>query len=138
MALRHQLGVYQRGRKRPKLTPADRLFWAWLSRSWRGWREALVLVKPETVISWQRKRFRDYWTRLIRDGKPGRPRVPVELQDLIRRMSLANRLWGVERIVGEMQKIGIEIAKSTVEKYMARPARQGRPVRRGKPSCETT
>ena len=127
MALRHQLGVYQRGRERPKLTPADRMLWAWLARSWSGWRDALIFVKPETVISWQRKRFRDYWTKLFRGGKPGRPRIPVEVQDLIRRMSLANRLWGAERVVGELKKIGIEIAKSTVEKYMARPSRPGIP-----------
>jgi putative transposase len=90
-------------------------------------------VKPETVISWQRKRFRDYWTKLIREGKPGRPRVPVEVQDLIRRMSMANRLWGAERIVGELQKSGIEIAKSTVEKYMARPTRPGSNLSKGVP-----
>ena len=103
------------------------MLWAWLARSWSGWRSALILVKPETVISWQRKRFRDYWTRLIRGGKPGRPRVPGEVQDLIRRMSLANRLWGADRIVGELQKIGIEVAKSTVDKYTARPMRPGTP-----------
>lgn len=125
LALRHQLGVYQRGGKRPKLTAADRFFWSWLARSWSGWRNALILVKPETLIAWQRKRFRDYWTKLIRGGKPGRPPVSVEVQDLIRRMSMANRLWGAERIVGELQKIGIEIAKSTVEKYMARPTKPG-------------
>lgn len=125
MALRHQLGVYQRGRKRPSLTPADRLFWAWLSRAWSEWRNALIFVKPEIVVSWQRKRFRDYWTKLNREGKPGRPRLPIEVQDLIRRMSSANRLWGAERIVGELKKIGIEVAKSTVEKYMARPSRPG-------------
>jgi transposase InsO family protein len=125
MALRHQLGVYQRGGKRPKLTPADRVFWSWLAQCWVDWRRALVLVKPETVVAWQRKRFRDHWARLSRRRRPGRPRVALEVQNLIRQMSLANRLWGSERIVGELQKIGINVAKSTVEKYMVRPRRPG-------------
>ena len=52
LALRHQLGVYQRTCARPRLKPADRMLWAWLSRAWSGWRVALVFVKPETVIAW--------------------------------------------------------------------------------------
>jgi len=61
MALRHQLAVYQHTVKRPKLSPADRLFWCWLSRLWPGWQHALAFVQPRTVIAWQKKRFRDYW-----------------------------------------------------------------------------
>src|SRR5512139_1078484 len=72
LALRHQLGVYQRTRARARLKPADRILWAWLSRAWPGWRDALVFVKPETVIAWRRRKFREYWTRLSRSGKPGR------------------------------------------------------------------
>jgi hypothetical protein len=55
VALRQQIGVLGRSRKRPKLTVADRLFWVWLSRIWGGWRSALAIVKPETVIAWHRK-----------------------------------------------------------------------------------
>jgi len=73
LALRHQLGIYQRTCRRPRIRPLDRLFWSWLSRRWTGWREALVIVRPETVIAWQRRRFRDYWRKLSRAGKPGRP-----------------------------------------------------------------
>jgi hypothetical protein len=59
LALRHQIGVLQRSaKKRPKLTVADRLFWAWLSGAWLDWRSALIIVKPETVIAWHRKGFR--------------------------------------------------------------------------------
>ncbi len=68
-ALRHQLAVSQRAARRPRLRPVDRLLWAWLSRAWAGWREALVIVQPRTVIAWQRKRFRDHWTRLSRRGR---------------------------------------------------------------------
>jgi putative transposase len=84
LALRHQLGVYQRTAARPRLRPAYRILWAWLSRAWSGWREALVIVKPETVIAWRRRRFREYWTTLTRAGKPGRPSIPREVRDLIR------------------------------------------------------
>ena len=65
LALRHQLGVLQRSVKRPELPPADRLLWAWLCVVWSGWRSALVIVKPDTVIAWHRKGFRLFWTYLI-------------------------------------------------------------------------
>jgi hypothetical protein len=92
LALRHQLGVYQCSRLRPRLRPADRIFWVWLSRVWLDWRDALVIVQPATVIAWQRKRFREYWTKLAGSGNPGRRTVPRDVRDLIRRMSLANPL----------------------------------------------
>jgi hypothetical protein len=118
LALRHQLSVYQRLGKRPKIKRIDRLFWSWLSRFWSGWRSVLVFVQPETVLKWQKKRFRDHWNRLSRRGKPGRPQISKEFRELIRNMSLANPLWGSPRIQGELKKLGIEVAKSTVEKYM--------------------
>jgi hypothetical protein len=62
LALRHQIGVLQRcASKRVKLTPLDRLLWAWLSRIWSDWRSTLVIVKPETVVAWHRKGFRLLW-----------------------------------------------------------------------------
>jgi len=79
LALRHQLGVLQRSVKRPKLTSADRFLWAQLSQFWSGWRSALVIVKPETVIGWHRKAFRLFWTRKGRHGQPGRPPVSQEI-----------------------------------------------------------
>ena len=90
LALRHQLAVLQGGGRRPRLKPGDRLLWVWLSRVWSCWQDALVFVKPGTVISWQRKRFRDHWTRLSRRGKPGRPPIAQEIRDLIRKMSRSN------------------------------------------------
>src|SRR5215472_5496337 len=75
LALRHQLNVLQRSVKRPKLTAGDRYLWARLSRLWSGWRSALVIVKPETVIGWQRKGFRLFWTWKVSRGQPGRPPV---------------------------------------------------------------
>jgi transposase InsO family protein len=128
LALRHQLAVYQRSGRRPVLRPADRFLWVWLSRVWSLWREALVLVQPRTVISWQRHRFRDYWTRLSRAGRRGRPAVAPEIRDLIRRISAANPTWGSPRIRGELGKLGIDVAKSTVEKYRVRPSRPPSPT----------
>src|ERR1700680_1639444 len=91
LALRHQIGVLQRSaRKRPKLTPADRLLWAFLSRMWSDWRSALAIVKPETVIAWHRKGFRLFWTWKVRRGQPGRPSVLKDLRDLIHLMSRGN------------------------------------------------
>ena len=70
VALRHQLAIYQRTVKRPRVRPTDRMFCSWLSRRWTGWRQALVVIQPATVIAWQQKRFRDHWVRMIRGGKP--------------------------------------------------------------------
>ena len=76
---------------------ADRLFWVLLSRLWPAWREALVIVKPETVIAWHRKGIRWLWTWKSRRRKGGRPPVPREVRELIRRMSRENPLWGAPR-----------------------------------------
>ena len=118
LALRHQLAVLQRRtNKRPSLRPADRLLWVILSRVWAQWRSALVIVKPETVIAWQRNGFRLYWRWKSRAGKPGRPCVGQEIRELIRQISSANPLWGAPRIHGELLKLGIQISQATVTNY---------------------
>ena len=71
LVLEHQLAVYKQSVRRPRLHPSDGLLWAWISRHWSGWQEALVFVQPATVTAYQRKRFRDHWSRLSRRGKPG-------------------------------------------------------------------
>jgi putative transposase len=128
LALRHQLAVYKQTIPRPRLRPTDRLFWAWLARLWLGWHDALAFVQPHTVIAWQRKRFHDYWRRLSQQGKPGRPTIAKDVRDLIRTMWQANPTWGAPRIVGELRKLGIEVAKSTVEKYRLRPRKPPSPT----------
>jgi transposase InsO family protein len=121
LALRHQIGVLQRSaKKRPKLTAADRVLWAWLCEVWRDWRSALVIVKPETVIAWHRKGFRLFWTWKTRHGRVGRPTVPRNVRDLIRRLSRENPLWGAPRTQGELLKLGIQIGETNVGKYMVR------------------
>ena len=99
LALRHQLAVLQRQKKRVRLKTTDRLLWVILSRFWKQWRSVLVIVKPETVIAWHRKGFCLYWRWKSRAGKWGRPRVSVETQALIRQMSKANPLWGAPRFM---------------------------------------
>jgi putative transposase len=121
LALRHQIGVLQRSkRKRPKLTSCDRLLWICLCRLWRDWRSALAIVKPETVIAWHRAGFCLFWTWKVRRGQPGRPLISREVRDLIRRMCRENPNWGAPRIHGELLKLGIDIAESSVSKSMVR------------------
>jgi putative transposase len=122
IALRHQVVVLQRTQKTKRLIlrPADRWLWVWLSRLWSGWRSALIIVKPETVVSWHRKGFRWYWTWKIRHGHTGRPRISKETRNLIRTMSRTNVLWGAPRIHSELLKLGINVSQATVAKYMVR------------------
>ena len=120
LALRHQLGVLQRSVKRPKLTPADRLLWAWLCAVWNDWRSSVFIVKASTVIGWHREGFRLFWAWKIRHGKPGRPAVPKEVRQLIRTMSRENPLWGAPRIHGELLKLAIDIGETSVSKYLVR------------------
>jgi transposase InsO family protein len=119
LALRHQLAVLQRSSPRPRLRPADRLFWVLLSRTWRGWADILSLVKPETVIRWHRTGFKLFWKWKSRRNGRGRPPVSHEVRALIRRMAGANPLWGAPRIHGELQKLGVDISQATVSKYIA-------------------
>jgi putative transposase len=125
LALRHQLAVYKRTVTRPKLRTTDRLFWVWLARVWAGWRQPLVIVTPATVLRWQRRRFREYWTTLSRRANGGRPPVSPETRALVRRMAKANSLWGAPRIHGELLKLGISVAERTVSRWL--PARRSPP-----------
>jgi len=120
LALRHQLGVLQRSVKRPKLSPADRFLWAWLSSVWNGWESRVSIVKAATVIGWHRKGFGLFWRWKIRHGKRGRPAVPKQVRQLIRMLSSENPLWGAPHIHGELLKLGINIGETSVSKYMVR------------------
>src|SRR5215475_13426953 len=84
LALRHQLQVLQRSRpRRLRLARADRWLWAWLSRAWSGWRTALVIVKPETVVAWHRQGFHLFWMWKSR-RRTGRPPLASYVRALIR------------------------------------------------------
>ena len=85
LELRLQLAAFKRKRKRPLLTELDRLFWIGFSRVWSGWREAVIFVRPETVVRWQRERVRRFWARLSQrqSGGRGRPAIPSATRQLI-------------------------------------------------------
>jgi putative transposase len=120
LALRHQLQVLQRTRpRRLRLAKADRWLWSLLARIWTGWRTALVIVRPETVIAWHRRGFRLRWAWKSR-RRTGRPTVPADVRTLIRTMAQANPRWGAPRIHGELLKLGIEVCQATVATYMGR------------------
>ena len=93
-ALRQQLSVYKRKRPRPKLNQFDRLFWVVVRRMWNSWSEALILVKPDTVISWHRAGYRLFWRWRSRPRRVGRPKVAEEVRLLIRRIKRENPSWG--------------------------------------------
>ena len=121
--LRHQLNVLRRRvPSKPKLSVADRLLFVWLYRLFPSVLNAVTIFQPETIIRWHRAGFCLYWRWKSR-SRGGRPKVPIEIRRLIRDMSLAKRLWGAPRIHGELLKLGIDIAQSTVAKYMARDGR---------------
>ena len=118
LALRQQLLVQQRTIKRPELQNRDRFFWACLSRFWRNWKAALIIVNPETVVRWHHQRFKLYWQRKSQARNVGRPKISKEIRDLIWQMSRENPTWGAPRIQSELALLGFEIADSTVAKYM--------------------
>ena len=118
--LRQQLVVLKRSAlARLRLRTADRLIFVWLYRLFPSVLEAAVVFKPETLVRWHRSGFRQCWRWKSR-RRVGRPVIPADIRDLIRTISRNNPLWGAPRIHGELLKLGIDIAQSTVAKYMSR------------------
>jgi hypothetical protein len=123
LLLRHQVNVLRRSAtRRPRPTSGDRLLFVWLYRLWPGVLRSLTILRPETVVRWHRAGFRAYW-RWKSQGRAGRPTIGKDVRDLIHEISLANPLWGAPRVHGELLKLGIEVAQSTVSKYMAKGGR---------------
>jgi transposase InsO family protein len=118
LVLRHQVNVLRRAApKRVRPTGTERLLLVWLYRLWPDVLRSVTIVRPETVVRWHRQGWRAYWRWKSR-GMSGRPKVEKDIRDLIREISRANPLWGAPRIHGELLKLGIEVAQSTVSKYM--------------------
>ena len=114
IALRHQVIVLRRrARGRIYLTNVDRLLLVQLCRWFPSILRIVAIVQPETVVRWHRAGFRYYWRWKSRP-RGGRPQIDAELRALIRQMSIENPLWGAPRIDGELLKLGIEVAQSTV------------------------
>jgi len=122
LALRNQLLVLKRqcAGRRVQFRTSDRVFWSLLSRVWPGWRHALILVRPETVIRWYRRGFRLYWRWKSKSRPLGRPPIEAEIRELIVEMHRANPTWGAACIHGELLKLGFNLAQSTVSKYLPR------------------
>jgi transposase InsO family protein len=125
--LRHQLIVLRRSlHGRVRLTNHDRWFLIQLYRWFPSILHVLTIIRPETLVRWHRAGFRCDWRWKSRP-LGGRPQIDTELRALIRRMSVENPLWGAPRIHGELLKLGIEVAQSSVAKYM---------VKRRSPPCQ--
>jgi hypothetical protein len=123
--LRQELIVLKRSAPaRLRLRKTDRLIFVWLYRLFPSQLEAAVIFQPGTLVRWHRSGFRLYWRWKSR-RRVGWPAVPADIRDLIRTMRRDNPLWGAPRIHGELLKLGIDIAQSTVAKYM--PRRRGPP-----------
>ena len=127
-ALRHQLAVYQRTVKRPRIRPEDRVCGPGCRVAGQGGGNCWSSFSRRPLSRGKRKRFRDHWARVSKAGKSGRPPMSEEIRELIRKISGANPLWGTPRIVGELRKLGIKVAKSTVDKYRVRSRKPPSPT----------
>jgi putative transposase len=125
--LRQQLIILRRQVKRPACTKMDRMLLVLLASMVRTWKQALLLVQPETLLRWHRQGFKLLWKYKSR-AMSAAPKISAETVALIQQMARDNRLWGAERIRGELLKLGIRVCKRTIQKYM-RPART--PKQRG-------
>jgi putative transposase len=114
--LRHQLSVFRRTSGRPRLGLTDRLRLLVGAALLPAWRKAIVVVQPETILKWHRAGFRLFWRH--RSKSRNGARLNADTIDLIRDMAKRDRLWGAERIRGEMLKLGIKVSKRTIQKYM--------------------
>ena len=123
LALRHQLNVVRRRSPgRLRLRNSDRFLFVLLYRLWPGVLNSIAIIKPAAWERWRRWGFEARWSWKARE-RPGRPRIPPEVRALVRQVSLANPLWGAPRIHGELLKVGIDVAQSTVAKYMVQGRR---------------
>ncbi len=117
--LRQQLIVLRRQVERVRLRPTDRVRMVLLARLASSWQDALMIVKPETILRWHRRGFRLFWRRKSESERRSQ-RIPEDVVSVIREMAVANRLWGAERVRGELLKLGIRLSKRTIQRYLRR------------------
>jgi len=129
LALRQQVAVLKRKRPRPPLTALDRLFWTALRKVWTRWTEALVIVKPETVVGWHRAGFRCY-RRWRSRPRSGRQKIGDDIRGLIRHLAEENPDWGAPKTHGELQKLGCEVSERPVARYLRSVRCRGNPAKR--------
>ena len=123
--------MLKRRHPRPRLELLDRLFWLFLRRFWSGWKQALLVVTPETVVRWHRAGFRWYWMLISKVRKPlGRTPISQEVRDLIFQMVAENPTWGAPRIHGELLMLGFDVSERTISRWMKRARRNPDPAKR--------
>ena len=116
--LRKQLALYRERQVKPRRASDPLRLTLVLLARWFAWRGALTIVQPGTLLRWHREAFRLFWRWRFR---PGRPRLPAELQRLIAAMARDNPSWGEERIAAELLvKLGIRVSPRTVRRYLGR------------------
>jgi len=130
--LRQQLIILRRQVKRPVYRKTERVLLVFLARMVQTWKQALFIIQPETLLHWHRELFREFWKHKSK-ASASKPRLSHETITLIREMSASNRLWGAERIRGELLKLDIRVSKRTIQKYM----KQNRPKRASGQSWKT-
>jgi putative transposase len=118
--LRQQLIVLNRQINRLQLTNPDRIRFVFLCRFTKFWKEALHIVQPDTLLRWHRELFGMYWRR----KSQGKPKISPETIALIHKMAGENQLWGAERIRGELLKLGIDVSKRTIQRYMPKEMKE--------------
>ncbi len=122
LCLRQQLIVLKRRQARPQLRDTDRRFWILACQLFSGWHRSVIIVRPDTVVSWHRKGWTAYWRwRSHRPFGTGRRQISLELREFIRRMARENPLWGERRIQAELARLGFSVCARTVARYMRRP-----------------
>src|SRR5437764_3742857 len=114
---RQQLIILRRQVKRPACTKTDRMLLVLLAKMARNWKHALFIVQPETLLRWHRQGFKLYWKYKSR-APSAKLKISGETVALIKEMASNNRLWGAERIRGELLKLDIHVCKRTIQKYM--------------------
>jgi hypothetical protein len=130
LVLRHQVKVLQRQVKRPRLHRLDRVVLAAASRALPRSTWSSFLVRPETLLRWNRELVAKKWT-YKRSGRPGRPPVDPEIRDLIVRLGRENPRWGYQRIRGELLKLGLPVSATTVRTILLRHGLDPAPRRAG-------
>src|ERR1022692_422044 len=131
LVLRQQLSVLKRKRPRPRINLFDKLFWVLARRLWSDWKQALIIVTPDTVIRWHRAGFALYWRAISRARRvTGRKRISTEVRDLIFRMVVENPTWGAPRIHGELLMFEFDVSERTISRWMRRAPRDPEPAKR--------
>src|SRR5258705_8631654 len=129
LALRQQLSVLKRRHSKPRLSPLDKLFWVLALRFWSAWKQALMVVTPETVVRWHRAGFRLYRSLISRARRRvGRKKLSKEVRDLIFQMVAENRSWGAPRIHGELLLLGFDVSEGIISLWMKRAPSDRQPA----------